>query len=266
MSISLSDHADQMRFWGQGYDVAVNIPGWTRLAQELDRRMEMGAGFSLATLNLDHLVKLRHEARFREAYASQDMVVADGNPVVWLSRLAGRPVELVPGSDAILPITRLAAAQGRSVALVGSTEEALAGARSYLEREVPGAFVATTIAPPMGFDPTGSSADEVLTTVGQTGAAVTFLALGAPKQELFAAYGRAKLPSMGFVSIGAGLDFFAGTQTRAPKWVRAMAMEWLWRTAMQPARMIPRYAKCALILPGELGHAIRLRVGGGPGA
>ncbi len=88
-----------------------------------------GEGFALATLNLDHLVKLRASGAFRRAYGAQDLVVADGNPIVWLSRLAGRKVELVPGgSDMVLPLAEVAADEGVRVALVGSTEESLVAA------------------------------------------------------------------------------------------------------------------------------------------
>jgi exopolysaccharide biosynthesis WecB/TagA/CpsF family protein len=248
-----------MRFWGDGYDVAINVSDWDSLEHEITHRLRRGEGFSLATVNLDHLVKLREDTRFRKAYAAQDIVVADGNPIVWLSKLAGRPIALIPGSDAILPITRIAAVEGKTLALVGSTESALAGAKEYLEREVPGARVVATLAPPMGFDPTGESADTILSALKDAQADIAFLALGAPKQELFAAYGRDVLPSVGFVSIGAGLDFFAGTQVRAPRWVRAIAMEWIWRMVLQPSRMVPRYVKCVGILPGEVGNALRLR-------
>ncbi|MBE0554679.1 MAG: WecB/TagA/CpsF family glycosyltransferase, partial [Rhodobacteraceae bacterium] len=59
-----------------------------------------------------------------------------------------------------------------------------------------------------------------------------------------------------------GLDFLAGSQTRAPRWVRAMAMEWLWRALSAPRRLIPRYARCFAILPGQVAGALRLRRGG----
>ena len=62
---------------------------------------------------------------------------------------------------------------------------------------------------------------------------------------------------MGFVSIGAGLDFLAGSQTRAPAWVRAIAMEWLWRMLANPRRLALRYLRCALILPGLARDALR---------
>jgi exopolysaccharide biosynthesis WecB/TagA/CpsF family protein len=86
-----------------------------------------------------------------------------------------------------------------------------------------------------------------------------FIALGAPKQEVFAALGRQIAPEVGFASIGAGLDFIAGTQERAPVWVRKLALEWLWRALSSPRRMVPRYAACAAILPLEIAAAVRLR-------
>ncbi len=85
------------------------------------------------------------------------------------------------------------------------------------------------------------------------------IALGAPKQEEFTALGRRLAPQVGFASIGAGLDFITGSQTRAPAWLRAMALEWLWRAATAPRRLLPRYAACAAILPGEVVKAWKLR-------
>jgi UDP-N-acetyl-D-mannosaminuronic acid transferase (WecB/TagA/CpsF family) len=64
---------------------------------------------------------------------------------------------------------------------------------------------------------------------------------------------------MGFASIGAGLDFIAGKQPRAPLWVRRLALEWLWRALSSPRRMLPRYARCVAILPGLMREAWRLR-------
>ena len=257
-----NDEEWHMRFWGDKFDVTVNVPNWVVLERQISGNLRAGRGFSLATINLDHLVKLRTDDRFRRAYAEQDLVVADGNPIVWMSKIAGRSVDLIPGSDAILPLVRIAAAHRKSIALVGSTEATLEAAKFYLEKEVPGTRVVASIAPAMGFDPMGDSAADVTDALDATGADIAFLALGAPKQELFAAYARNKLPSVGFVSIGAGLDFFSGSQVRAPAWVRAIAMEWLWRALSQPARLIPRYAKCFAILPVEVTHALKLRFDG----
>ena len=251
-----------MKFTLQGQTVAVNVATWAALKAQVTERLARREGFALATINLDHLVKLNTSRAFRAAYAAQDLVVADGNPIVWMSRLAGRPVQLIPGSDAIEPLARIAAQQGVSVALVGSTAPALAAARSYLEAEVPNLKVAICIAPPMGFDAGGAQGKAVLKQVQASGAGLCFIALGAPKQEIFAAAGRRVTPQIGFASIGAGLDFFAGTQQRAPDWARRFAVEWLWRMLSSPKRLGMRYLRCIAILPGQMLRAVMLRVKG----
>lgn len=248
-----------MRFRYEDTTITVNMPDRETLLAEIRDRLRAGRGFALATINLDHLVKLRSDAAFRRAYAAHDLIVADGNPIVWLSRAAGHPVTLVPGSDLVLPMAALAADEGAPIALLGSTAEVLDAAAARLAVLHPGLQVVARIAPPMGFDPSGPQAAALLEELGATGARITFLALGAPKQEILAARGRELLPAMGFLSVGAGIDFIAGAQTRAPALVRGLALEWLWRAGSAPRRLGPRYAKCAAILPAEYLAARRQR-------
>lgn len=243
-----------MEFAVGGARLRVTVPTRAALMAEVARRLETGEGFALATLNLDHLAKLGSDPAFRAAYAAQDLVTADGNPVVWLSRLGGSPVELLPGADLVLPLAGLAAARGVRVGLFGTTEGALAAAAARLRAEVPGLEIAYAEAPPMGFDPEGPAAVEALAAMRRAGVGLCFLALGAPKQERMAALGRRLAPGIGFASIGAGLDFLAGRQRRAPRWVRRIALEWLWRMLSDPRRLAGRYARAALVLPG---HALR---------
>lgn len=233
------------------------------LMQDIAARLRQDQGFALATLNLDHLVKLESDPSFLAAYQAHDMVVADGNPIMWMSKLARSPVELIPGSDMVLPLARLVRDHDRGLALLGSTPEALALAAASLQAQVPGLRITAQLAPPMGFDPEGPQAEALLHQVADSGAALCFLALGAPKQERLAALGRKIAPQVGFASIGAGLDFLAGSQVRAPQWMRRLALEWLWRLAQSPKRMIPRYAACAAILPKQMWRAGRTGLGKG---
>lgn len=83
--------------------------------------------------------------------------------------------------------------------------------------------------------------------------------MGAPKQERFAARAQKTLTETGFLSIGAGLDFISGAQVRAPKWVQAVAAEWLWRMLSNPRRLAARYAECILALPGLTVKALSAR-------
>lgn len=244
---------------GPGVLRLVDVPTAAALLNAVSAQLDLGQGFAVATLNLDHIVKLRREPRFRAAYAAQTHVVADGNPVVWLSHLAGRgDVRLVPGSELITPMAALAAKKGVPIALFGSAEPVLREAAARLVADHPGLRVAACISPPMGFDPESENADALLDQMAASGARICLLALGAPKQEILAARGFARHPGLGFLSIGAGLDFIVGHQTRAPLWVRRIAMEWLWRMLSNPKRLAKRYLDCAVVLPGLALSAQRL--------
>lgn len=252
----LTDRADA----GADALALVNFPTEAALLADVEARLRAGEGFAIATLNLDHVVKMRRNPGFRRAYVAHSHVVADGNPIVWLSRLAGRStVALVPGSELIEPVAELAARLGVPMAFLGSTEPVLRAAASALEAGHPGLKVAACLAPPYGFDPESAAADAMLDQVAASGARICLLALGAPKQEILAARGLQRHPQLGFLSIGAGLDFIAGHQVRAPVWVRKIAMEWLWRMLSNPRRLARRYLDCALVLPSLTGTALAAR-------
>ena len=89
--------------------IVVNAPSRADLLADVAQRMQAGRGYTIATLNLDHVVKIRRDPEFRQAYARHSHVTADGNPIVWLSRLAGQQLELLPGSELIEPLAALAA-------------------------------------------------------------------------------------------------------------------------------------------------------------
>jgi len=229
--------------------VTVTVPDQKALLDDLADRFERGVGFSVATLNLDHVVKLARNPNFDKAYHAHTHVTADGNPIVWLSRLARQDVSLIPGSELIEPLIAVAAARNVPVALFGATEESLEAAAAELRHRFPQLDIVLCRAPAMGFDPSSDAATDDIDAIAASGARLCFLALGAPKQEIFAARAFAALPQTGFVSIGAGLDFISGSQRRAPAWVRAVAAEWLWRLIGNPSRLAARYASCIGILP-----------------
>jgi exopolysaccharide biosynthesis WecB/TagA/CpsF family protein len=247
---------------GRDRRLHVNTASATALLAEVERRLTDGRGFTVATLNLDHLVKLRRDAAFRDAYAATSLVVADGNPVVWLTRLQGLGVGLVPGSELVEPLCAMAARLGVPVAMIGATQVALDAAAARLEARHPGLRVVLRHAPPFGYDPDGEAAAEDIRRIGGSGARLCFVALGAPKQERLAVRAARALPGCGFVSVGAGLDFLAGTQSRAPVWMRRLSMEWIWRLLHDPRRLAGRYAACIAILPLLVVDSLRVRFDG----
>ena len=129
-------------------------------------------------------------------------------------------------------------------------------ASQLLQDRNPGLRIAGVLAPQQGFDPTSEDARRCVEAIAESGADLCFVALGAPKQELFADYGKSLVPNVSFVCIGGGLDFIAGTQMRAPHWMQRWSLEWLWRAASDPQRLLYRYFLCLAALPGFLARAV----------
>jgi N-acetylglucosaminyldiphosphoundecaprenol N-acetyl-beta-D-mannosaminyltransferase len=207
------------------------------------------------TLNLDHIVKMRKDLAFRGAYRRAGLITADGFPIVLACSLQGKRVSRVAGSDLIAPIIAEAARAGKSVYLFGSSSQVLSKTLRLLHERNAELKIAGVFAPPQGFDPSSEHAQRCIESIGESGADLCFVALGAPKQELFADRGKSLLPNVSFVCIGAGLDFIAGTQVRAPHWMQRWNMEWLWRAACDPRRLFYRYLLCMAALPGLLARA-----------
>lgn len=226
----------------------INVATMDDAVAQVLRALAEGRSVCVHTLNLDHLIKLRSDGDFRDSYARASLVTADGWPLVALGRVKGARLFRTTGADMILPMARAAAEQGLKVYLFGSTAESLRGAAAALCRAVPNLVVAGSEAPAFGFDPASPAADVAIERIAASGAQLVFIALGAPKQELFAARVAARCAGLGLLCIGAGLDFLSGFQRRAPRLVQRLGCEWLWRLCCNPRGLAGRYGRCALLL------------------
>lgn len=216
--------------------------------QELVGAAVRGEGYAFAPLNLDLLVKLRSDPVFAEAMRKSRYVIADGWPIAMLGRRQNPTIQRHTGADLIVPLCEACARNALPVYLFGTSREVLAAVTAELTRRVPGLVVAGSESPPLGFDPRSPIADAAIDRISASGARMCFLALGAPKQEILAARALDRGLDVGFICVGAGLDFIAGTQVRAPSLMRNHGMEWLWRLITNPKRLGMRYAICALLL------------------
>ena len=241
----------------------VLIDGWrVNVATEVEAvrlvtdAMARAEGCTLFTLNLDHLVKLRSDGRFQQAYREATFITADGAPVVRIGRRTWKALERTTGADLMLPLCISAADANQPVFLFGSSDEVLAGTAKVLADVTGGRLqIAGSVAPPRNFDPESELADSYIETIRRSGARLCFVLLGAPKQEIFAA--RALRSGVGccFVCVGAAADFLSGQSVRAPRFFQRVGLEWAWRLAHEPLRLGPRYLKCALLLAQiELGR------------
>jgi len=209
--------------------------------------MSLSPSFMVCTLNLDHLVKLRRDVEFQKAYSRAKFVTADGFPIVTLASISGSSIELTAGSNSVEPICKMAAHRNLPIYLVGSTLAVLRKSASTLVANYPGLDIRGVFSPPPGFDPTSLLADEIIKIISLSGAKICFVALGAPRQEIFSARAVERTSGICLFPIGASLDFIAGSQTRAPKVLQKLKLEWAWRLMLNPIRHFGRYSRCGYL-------------------
>jgi len=206
----------------------------------IETLLARGDGGAVFTPNVDHVVLSERHAAFRNAYARADLSLADGVPVVWASRLLGRPVpEKVSGSDLVWPLAHRAADCGWRVFLVGG--------RPGAAREVARRFRSTCDLTVVGIDDSPINIDDPTTyaalvaRIREARADVVLFALGTPKQEIFVDRVRGAIGPAVAIGVGASFDFVAGMVRRAPAWMSRCGLEWFFRLCQEPRRMWRRY-------------------------
>lgn len=236
--------------------IPVNVHAMPQAVSSVVNDARNGDGFCIFTLNLDHCIKLRADPQFREAYRRAAYVTADGFPIAMLGRLIGIKVQRTTGADLLEPLCTEAARHDLPVFLLGPSHRVIHRAIDALQRRVGRLDIAGTYAPGANFDPTSPEADLAIGRIARSRARICFLAIGAPRQEIFAARCLERAPGVAFVCVGAALDFVAGTQARAPRVLQKLGLEWLWRLSNNPRRLGLRYLRCAAEVPRLLAAAI----------
>jgi 1,2-diacylglycerol 3-beta-glucosyltransferase len=222
--------------------VPVDRVGMSGALMLLRNALEERRQVQVATVNVDFLVGAQRSPELRAVLASSEVNVADGTPVVWLSRLLGRPVpERVAGTDLVPAIAAEAARGGFAVFLLGG-EGGVAGiAARRLAREHEGIRIAGWLEPPRA-PLEALDSESMVAAVNEAQPDVLLVALGNPKQELWIAQHRHLLPSVSvLIGVGCVFDLMAGRARRAPRWMQRSGLEWLHRLAGEPRRLARRY-------------------------
>lgn len=199
-------------------------------------------GGTVFTPNVDHVVMAEHDAAFRDAYARVSLSLADGKPVVWASQLLGTPLPAkISGSDLVEPLVARADREGWRVYLLGGGPGVAERAAENLRARHQNLVVVGTSSPRVDMSAPASTRAELVAAIAATRPDVVFVALGAPKQELFIAEVAEALGPAVLLGVGAAVDFLAGTVARAPAWISASGLEWLYRLGREPRRLWRRY-------------------------
>lgn len=204
--------------------------------------MTVGRGGWICTANVDILRQWYRSPEVRAIVAGTDLVVADGMPLVWASRIQGTPLpERVAGSTLTMTLTAAAAEIGASVFLLGGNAGAADAAADTLVELNPGLKIAGTFCPPHGFESDPDTIERIEEAVVAADPSIVFVGLGFPKQERLIAELRELVPSAWFIGCGVSLSFLAGEIHRAPEVVQQLGFEWLHRMCQEPKRLSKRY-------------------------
>jgi N-acetylglucosaminyldiphosphoundecaprenol N-acetyl-beta-D-mannosaminyltransferase len=201
-----------------------------------------GRGGHIVTANLDILRRCSTDDEIRRLVLDADIIVADGAPVVWASRIARRPLpERVAGSDLIWTLADAASTEGLSVFLLGGSPGSAEDAQHALRERIPGLRIAGWHCPPSGFEDVPEAINEIIEMLEQAQPDVVFVALGFPKQEIVIDRIRSAAPSAWFIGVGVSIDFVSGRVRRAPSWMQTAGLEWLYRLYREPRKLASRY-------------------------
>ena len=198
---------------------------------------------TVVTANIDHVVNLRRNGAFRQAYDGAWVVTADGFPVWAYARFVRRlALNHVTGADLINTLLNEALSPDRHrLFFVVPSEESAAGVRRIMAGRgfAPGQIAA--VVPPFGFEDDPVLSKDLADRVRAHGTTHLVMAVGAPKSEVWVNVWQGRLGSCYALCVGAGLDYATGMLVRAPRLLRRVGLEWAWRLGNEPTRLWRRY-------------------------
>ena len=194
------------------------------------------------TPNVDQIVRMEWDSYFREICDNAELLLTDGHPLLWIAKWYGRPIkEKICGSDLVPHLCEVAEKKGYSVFFLGAAPGVAQRAVDKLREKLPDLRIAGAYAPPIGFEKDEAEMDRINQMLKESHADMLFVGMGVPKQDIFIYENMNTYQIPMSFSVGGTIDFIAGEQKRAPKWMSRIGMEWLYRFFQDPRRMFKRY-------------------------
>ncbi len=197
---------------------------------------------SVYASNVHMTMETYDDPKFAKIVNEADLVTPDGMPLVWALRALGsKEASRVYGPTLTLDVCEAAAKEEITIALYGGTTESLVAFTDFLKNRFPAIDIVCQISPP--FRSLSEDEDaEYTRTIVQSGAKILFVGVGCPRQEIWIAEHRGKIPAV-MLGVGAAFDFHSGRVRQAPPWMQKIGLEWLFRLIMEPKRLWKRYFK-----------------------
>lgn len=196
----------------------------------------------VVTPNVDHIVQLEKDKELQAVYKNASLVLTDGKPLIWISKLYRTPIkEKISGSDLFPLVCKMARDKKYKMFFLGAAEGVADKAAENLKKRFPGLKVVGTYSPQYGFEKDKKMMQEIIEMIKEKKPDILIVGLGCPKQEKFMYNYCKELQVPISFGLGASFDFEAGNIKRAPKWMSNHGLEWLYRIFQDPKRLAKRY-------------------------
>jgi N-acetylglucosaminyldiphosphoundecaprenol N-acetyl-beta-D-mannosaminyltransferase len=204
----------------------------------IEELIKRGSTHQHVVVNVDKIVKLQRDPELREAVLGCDLISADGQPIVWASRILQKPLqERVTGIDLFVSVIERCAAKGYRPFLLGARQEVVERVVKILQTRYPALKLA-------GWRNGYWMPEEepsVVAEVREVRPDLLFVAMGSPKKEIFLKSWKAQLQVPFVMGVGGTFDVVAGVVRRAPRWMQKCGLEWAFRLLQEPRRLWRRY-------------------------
>lgn len=208
----------------------------------LDSALHASSTHHVATINAQFYVLAECDRVFQDCLRRAEFVCADGVSIgLAASFLTGQGIERLAGVDLVEEICRRGAQHGLRVFLLGGRPGSAVRLSEMLSSRYPGVEIAGIACPLVGFEKDEQSLSAVLHQIQSVRPHLVFVALGAPKQELFIDQYLRNLKIPVAVGVGGSFEIITGVTHRAPRMIQRVGLEWLYRLCQEPRRLWRRY-------------------------
>lgn len=205
----------------------------------VDKTIASGEQLHHVVVNAGKIVAMQSDLQLRQSVNESDLINADGQAVVWASRILGKPLkERVAGIDLMVNLVELAHQKNYKVFFFGAQEDVVKTVvNKYAEQ-----YSSNIIAGYRNGYFNKDEEEDIARDIANSGANMLFVAISSPTKENFLFDNKEILKKVNFVmGVGGSFDVVSGKIKRAPEWMQKSGLEWFYRFSQEPKRMWKRY-------------------------
>lgn len=214
----------------------------TEALDNIEKMINLKKKSYIVAVNVDVIMKIEQDEELKKITDEADMVLIDGKPLIWISKLKKAPIkEKISGSDLVPKLCELSDKKGYTIFILGGKDGIAKQAKEKLESQYKNIKIVGVYSPKFGFENDKKELTKINSMINKKKPDLLFVCLGCPKQEKWIYNHINEYYAKVSVCAGATVDFLAGNMKRAPKWMSNCGLEWFYRFLQEPKRLFKRY-------------------------